>query len=532
LPSSPIEALHRKPSLAFEFVRENPNLVAAVGLLSAALVLRAVALGQPEVDVDEQFYLLVGDRMLHGLVPYVDIWDRKPIGLFLIYAAARAIGGAGVMGYQVLALVSAAATAWIIRVTAIRLGSNQAGAWLGGLAYLLWINLLGGVGGQAPVFFNLPMAIAALVLVREISADARSPGSLVRAGLGSMTLVGIAIQIKYTALFEGIFFGCAYLWLAFRDRLPLWKVATFGAGMISLALLPTALATAFYWWIGHLHEFVFANFVSISGRLPLPRHEVFRRASTLALVLVPLMLLALLGLRFGVSASEVSQERGRRFVLAWLTVATLVVIVFGYFFDHYGLPIALPAALAAAPLLSNWRKTGVYVAGLFLIALIAGQALALDEISSSGGWRTIRAIDRAGRSVRNCPFVYDGPSVIYALRDWCTPTRYPFPYHLSYFPESRALGIDVMSELGRIMRNHPDLVLIRQEPYPNENLAARAMMLRELRRDYVIAGSTPFHHSKLVIFRLRPGIVAEPNEVVRDLAEPATWRTNPAKIAH
>jgi hypothetical protein len=211
-------------------------------------------------------------------------------------------------------------------------------------------------------------------------------------------------------------------------------------------------------------------------------------------------------------------------VLAWLTAATFVVIAFGYFFDHYGLPIALPAALAAAPLLSNWRKTGAYIAGLFMIALVAGQALALDEISSSGGWRTIRAIDRAGGPVRNCPFVYDGPSAIYVLRHWCIPTRYPFPYHLSYYPESRALGIDVLSELGRIMRNHPGLVLIRETPYPNENLAARAIMLRELRRDYVIVGSTPFHGSKLVIFRLRPGIAAQPNDVVRDLRQPATWR--------
>lgn len=515
MPNLPIEALDRKPNSALEYVRKNPNLVAAVGLFAAALLLRAVALGQPEVDVDEQFYLLVGDRMLHGLVPYVDIWDRKPIGLFLIYAGAREIGGAGVIEYQILALFSAAATAWVVQVAAIGLGANRAGAWLSGLAYLLWVNLLGGVGGQAPVFFNLPMALAALVLVREISADTRSSGTLVRAGLGSMTLVGIAIQIKYTALFEGIFFGCLFLWLAFRDRFPLWKVAIFGTGMISLALLPTAIAAAFYWWIGHLHEFVFANFVSISGRLPLPRHEVFRRASTLALVLVPLMSLALLGLRFGVRAQEASQERGRRFVFAWLMVSTLVVIAFGYFFDHYGLPIALPAALAAAPFLSNWRKMGAYIAGLFTIALIAGQALALDEISSSGGWRTIRAIDRAGGPVSNCPFVYDGPSVIYVLRHWCIPTSRPFPYHLSYYPESRALGIDVLSELGRIMRNHPDLVLIRQSPYPNENLAARALMLRDLTQDYVIAGSTPFHGSKLVIFRLKPGIAAQSNDAVR-----------------
>ena len=53
------------------------------------LLLRGATLGYPIIHIDEQFYLLVGDRMLHGAVPFVDIWDRKPIGLFLIYAATR-----------------------------------------------------------------------------------------------------------------------------------------------------------------------------------------------------------------------------------------------------------------------------------------------------------------------------------------------------------------------------------------------------------------------------------------------------------
>ncbi len=118
----------------------------------------------------------------------------------------------------------------------------------------------------------------------------------------------------------------------------------------------------------------------------------------------------------------------------------------------------------------------------------------------------------AGSNLRNCPFVYDGPAAIYVLEHWCIPTIYPFPYHLSYYPESRALGVKVLDELTRIMTEHPDAVLIRSEPYPNENLAARALMLRELRRDYVPVRSTPFHGSELVIFRLKPGIAPQPND--------------------
>ena len=60
---------------------------------------RAQTFGNPVIGFDEQFYLLVGDRMIHGAIPFVDIFDRKPIGLFLIYGAIRLLGGEGTLQY-------------------------------------------------------------------------------------------------------------------------------------------------------------------------------------------------------------------------------------------------------------------------------------------------------------------------------------------------------------------------------------------------------------------------------------------------
>ena len=63
--------------------RRETRLVAAL-LLCLAVAARWQTFGNPVLGYDEQFYLLVGDRMLHGALPYVDIFDRKPIGLFLM----------------------------------------------------------------------------------------------------------------------------------------------------------------------------------------------------------------------------------------------------------------------------------------------------------------------------------------------------------------------------------------------------------------------------------------------------------------
>ena len=76
-------------------------------MLTAAFLIRIWQFGNPVIHVDEQFYLLVGDRMLQGELPYVDIWDSKPVGLFLIYAAIRMLGGEGIYQYQIVATLFA-----------------------------------------------------------------------------------------------------------------------------------------------------------------------------------------------------------------------------------------------------------------------------------------------------------------------------------------------------------------------------------------------------------------------------------------
>src|SRR6202008_384055 len=84
-------------------------------LLLVALVARAITFGDPVVHVDEEFYFATAYGWLHGATPYLDIWDRKPIGLFILYLPAAMFGlKAGLWAYQIMALASLVATAWLI----------------------------------------------------------------------------------------------------------------------------------------------------------------------------------------------------------------------------------------------------------------------------------------------------------------------------------------------------------------------------------------------------------------------------------
>ena len=142
--------------------RRETRLVAAL-LLCLAVAARWQTFGNPVLGYDEQFYLLVGDRMLHGALPYVDIFDRKPIGLFLIYALARLPGGDGFLAYKLLALGFLVPTALGVFHLARRFAAPF-GAFMASAVFILWHSFMGGEGGQSPVFYDL-FVIAGVILV-------------------------------------------------------------------------------------------------------------------------------------------------------------------------------------------------------------------------------------------------------------------------------------------------------------------------------------------------------------------------------
>jgi hypothetical protein len=69
--------------------------------------------------------------------------------------------------------------------------------------------------GQSPVFYNPLVALAALLLLR-----AWQRGNLLREGSAIMLLIGLALQIKYAAVFEGLAMGLMLLALGRRVGWP------------------------------------------------------------------------------------------------------------------------------------------------------------------------------------------------------------------------------------------------------------------------------------------------------------------------
>ena len=174
------------------------RLALAAWLLAFALVSRITVFGDTNYFNDEYFYFQGGLRLWVGDLPYVDVWDRKGPGLFLTYALAGAVSSS-VIAYQTLALLFAAATALCVSAIARRF-TTPAGAALGGTLYLVLLVFFGGGGGQSPVFYNLWMALAALGVLRALSALDRGEAS--PALYVAMAAAGFALTFKQTAIAE------------------------------------------------------------------------------------------------------------------------------------------------------------------------------------------------------------------------------------------------------------------------------------------------------------------------------------------
>ena len=474
-----------------------------VVFLVVAVATRALTFGNPIVHVDEEFYFVTARAMLHGAVPYVDIWDRKPVGLFLLYMLPAALGRSlGIWAYQALALASVTATAVQIARLADRAGW-AAGALAAGIAYLVWLNLLEGEGGQTPVFYNLLMVTAAALLAPRAD-DPAAPTRRVKYGMVAFALVGLALQIKYSVLFEGLFFGLWWLWRELRLSRSVVQAVAISGLLAGVAVLPTLAAWGWFAAHGYGDAFTYANFRSIGQRVPDPLLDQLGNLAIMMLLLSPLASLVVLAAR---APSEEEPARSMRtWLFVWAVVATLGVLVFGSYFDHYGLPLLVPFAACAAGFFANHRRaaraTVPLLAGIFLV----GQILLVAKLhgrGTPGQFRAIvRQIEPSDGAHPGCLYVYSGTPMFYAFTDRCALTRYRFPSHLGRVRERGAIGVDQQAEVERIMAQRPEIVVLGPR-YRGERPDMRAVIKRLLASGYVRRADLPLGNSRIAVYARR-----------------------------
>ncbi len=434
-------------------------------MLLVGLVTRVSVFGDLSYFSDELFYFLAGQRMhadgIHGgLLPYVDVWDRKGPALFLTYYLIAGVS-ASVWAYQIAAWAFASATAFVIARIALRFTGVQ-GALAAGSVYLFSLALFGGAGGQSPVFYNLWMALAALLVLQ----------GKWRGMVAAMALAGLAIAYKQSAVPEALFLGLVALWRLRQDGASWPKLARRAVLLALAGALPFALFALFYAAIDQFDAFWQAMVTSNLRKAYNPVGDHWVRIGALAKLSSPLLLGALAGL--------VLAERRipRAFIGGWIAAAVIGFVLVPNFYEHYLLPVLVPLSVASAALF-NRGAVGLGAAAAAALVFAANSPMfAFAKRAEARAAMAGIAADIRARNPRPRLFVYEGPVWLYAMLDSYPPSPLLNNFHLYFPPEEGVSQFDAATEVQRNLAWKPDVIVTYNNWEPWEENARTAPLVR------------------------------------------------------
>jgi hypothetical protein len=355
---------------------------------------------------DQGIYAMVGRSILEGGMPYRDAWDFKPPGIFVIFAAARAIFGDAQVGVRVFEVIGLGATVFgLVRLAEELWGERLIGLLAGAIAVLVHAQLDFWHTAQPESFGGMLTVGALLLLVRGerrlASGEERraaiawvAAGALFGAagllkpplaGGGAVAAVLLALRSWRASAPAEAEAGRAARSRAARSRAALRPVALIAAG----GVLPVAVCLVWFAAKGALSDlhkvlFVFTpHYTAIGWEGVSPfgmAYYGFREWLSTYSSVTTVGLLLLLG--FGLAKEE---RQGALLLGGVIAIHLVGVVMQGKFFPyHYGATWPITSLLAALGFWKVWAITGrrsargaaAFAAAFVLVAL--GQSATKD----------------------------------------------------------------------------------------------------------------------------------------------------------
>ena len=497
------------------------NMWVFMAIALAVAVVRLPTMGFAYLNVDEAVYTLIGSGIKAGQIPYVDIVDRKPVGLFLIYAFAEALFRDGIIGPRILAALATILSSFGLyrfaeRFLAVSKGASLAGA----LLFCTYGLLFGGDAAQAPVFY-MPFVIGAGHFVAiELQRLAGGAESNVKSMALSGAMLGIALQIKPSMIFECAAFGGILVtfgvvrWhtISDRNRDALKKCI---ACMIVGGIAPTLLAGSVYAAIGHFDAWIFYNFTVnlLRGNSDYSRSAILLRAAQFTLCFLPLCVLATIHVRDTVFAARIPRAFENctwiyALIAAWILLALAGGLALRQPYSHYFYGVLAPLTLLAG---AGLHRTGearlsyarISVLVCVLVLACAGYAYGWrHEINKNGSPYLAYKLARDIKSIGSGSlYVFNHFGILYYLTGEALPTLYPMPNHLLRELEAKSFQFDGTAEVARVLNHHPDTIVVMR-PFTAMTAPDRVEVLeRALENSYCAWRTYPAGAHTVFIYR-------------------------------
>jgi len=485
-----------------------PAWLAAAALLVFTLSVRAIGWGPSVIDLDESIFSLAAREVVAGHLPYLTMFDIKPVGSTLILAGAFATFGQSILVARLVGAAFVWAAGMLVAALVRSDGFSRTEALVAGLVQIAFMSAVG-IAGQATMIELMltPFTVlAALLVYRLIGSDRHRQVPLaLAAGLSC----GIAILLKITPVLPGVTIAATLLLLAvLRGRMTLVRAALLLVLFGAAAIVPMLAAAGVYAANGALDAFWWSNFgfAGAYSNINPSLATVALRVGSAVDVLWPLFLLALVAVLDAATTWRRGGQQGARIdglaivALFWLAAEMVTVSATRHFYSQYFLTLVAPLVILTAfglRAIARWigavdRSRVALVLGA-LLALITVERtqvdMARDRVATPDAPRRIAgAIRKASKGHVPTLFVTDDKlSATYLLTGSpLPPTRFAMPAHL-FSPQSRMIRADPQVEVARVLASRPEFIVFDDaKPLPGWAQAQFAGIAGDYRPFYTL----------------------------------------------
>ncbi len=212
-----------------------------MGLVALSVLVRMPAFANAVIDWDETVYLVVGQDLARGHLPYARYWAMKPPLGFVFYATSVALFGNSIIALRAFGAVYIGVAAYLTYAAGRRLHSRTAGGG-GAVALIAFATYIG--SGKAVMMEHIALLPLAWLAFQ------------VCGGKASAWQLGLAISVCALIRTNLALLLPAAIWFHWQfETLPRktpFALLNSTLRVTSAAALPVAGVVAIYWLAGHL----------------------------------------------------------------------------------------------------------------------------------------------------------------------------------------------------------------------------------------------------------------------------------------
>ena len=472
-------------------------MLLVIGIISLA---NAAEIAFNPAHHDGAIFVYVGEMWAAGTVPYVQLFDNKPPGIFALIALA-ALTHHTLWALAFIEFLFVMAYILTVRKTLQVSGAPEGVVLFGTLAAAIMINLhLYGTGNMTEVYMLWPMAASMLAFVWAI--ESRNIRFVFLAGL----LTGVACMFKPFAL-SAFFAQFAFTFI--HDRPKVRNVLAWTSA--NLAGAGVAWVPAFIYFSMHdgLRKMLDASFLYNVHYGLASKESALDTLTMLMTRLLPVSTIVVC-LAMGVAelrkpAQEIPKARRSLWILIlfWFGAGLLLVLAAGRGYGHYFMSLIPALGLAAALFIWSIEErvpsrglrlaVGALVFAPVIMAFFPGLAEAMqDDKNGVFHHREFTPVDVAAFQLRAIA-TPSSTLLVWGFEPWLFSSthlrnalRYPTTQYIYDSPRSY---IDVGNEILNGMRTSPpDFVVVTPSEsvinWPHSSDPVRDQFQQILQRSY------------------------------------------------